>query len=244
MVEVVEQGKDLGKITWRTKLSYLFNLDISANVKYFLNRRKDRWFDKKYGTDTWEFFKLRGNKEYKDQNWPYSLIYQPSLIGSFQLLMESLVTNQMINHNSVFLDVGCGKGLTLMLASNYRFKKIIGVENSPELCEIARNNVELFKTQTEDQINIEVVECDAATFDIPGDADIIYLMNPFNGTILRQFLSNLQKSLYIVPRPVLLIYSWPVYGEVIDETGNFEFGKKIFFDPVPTIIFRKKPSPD
>src|SRR5271154_1163699 len=49
--------------------------------------------------------------------------------------------NAIPNHNeAVFIDVGCGKGRALVVASEFPFRSIIGVELSPELAELAEEN--------------------------------------------------------------------------------------------------------
>src|ERR1700760_2411871 len=43
-----------------------------------------------------------------------------------------------------FVDIGSGKGRALLLATDYPFRKIVGIELSPELDRIARANVARF----------------------------------------------------------------------------------------------------
>ena len=42
----------------------------------------------------------------------------------------------------IFIDVGAGKGRGLLVASEYSFRKVAGIELNPELAAIARQNVE------------------------------------------------------------------------------------------------------
>jgi SAM-dependent methyltransferase len=44
-----------------------------------------------------------------------------------------------------FIDLGCGKGRALLVASEFPFRAIIGVELSSRLAEIARRNAEIHK---------------------------------------------------------------------------------------------------
>ncbi len=232
------------EMTWRDKVRFIFKMHHIEFVKSLLRRRRDRWFDKEYGTDTWRLYKLPGSKLEKNQNWPYSLVSEPSLIEPFQKLMEDLIKSGIILPMGVFVDVGCGKGLILLLATKYGFKYIIGVEKSQELCKIARRNVEIFKDHLETSIQIDVVEADATTYIVPDEANVFYLINPFNGIILRHFMQNLSDSLHRNWRPVVIIYSVPEHRKIIEDTGIFEVIKTEFFDPTRSIVFRTRESKD
>ena len=55
--------------------------------------------------------------------------YQPVRLGAFAEFMRVLP----IRHEEfTFIDVGCGKGRALLLASEFPFRRIVGVELSPE----------------------------------------------------------------------------------------------------------------
>src|SRR5688572_15712537 len=43
--------------------------------------------------------------------------------------------------NSSIIDIGCGKGRAMLAMAHFPFKKIAGVEISPELANIARRNL-------------------------------------------------------------------------------------------------------
>ena len=45
-------------------------------------------------------------------------------------------------HSYTFIDVGAGKGRGLLVASEYSFRKVAGIELNPEMAAIARQNVE------------------------------------------------------------------------------------------------------
>lgn len=42
----------------------------------------------------------------------------------------------------IFIDIGCGKGRVLAIASKLGFRRVIGIEMSPELCRVAVENSE------------------------------------------------------------------------------------------------------
>ena len=64
----------------------------------------------------------------------------------------------------VFKRQGSGKGRVLLIAAQTGSQRIIGVEFSGELCEIARKNVKTFLRQTQINPQIEVIESGVTTW--------------------------------------------------------------------------------
>lgn len=52
---------------------------------------------------------------------------------------------QAKHQNQWFIDIGSGKGRALILAAQYSFKKIFGIEKCEDFCEIAKENLERAK---------------------------------------------------------------------------------------------------
>ena len=71
-------------------------------------------------------------------NRQFAVRYQPSSVEEFGRLMGKLDVD---HREFVFVDYGSGKGRVLMLAADYPFKRIVGVEFSPPLDRIARENI-------------------------------------------------------------------------------------------------------
>ena len=126
----------------------------------------------------------------------------------------------MIPANFTFVDIGCGKGLTLLLASDYGFRSVIGVELDPRLVEIARRNVRAFITpRSRHGRVIDVVHHDAANYEFPAGAPTVaFMFNPFGEDTLRAVLANMQRSLEQSPRPFYVAYYNPCHHEVLDES--------------------------
>lgn len=105
-----------------------------------------------------------------------------------------------------FIDIGCGKGRTLLLASRFAFKRIIGVEFARELCAIARANAASFADPEQKCRDIQVVEADATTYAFPEGPLFVYFYNPFSRDLFEQVIANLEASLRADPRDCLLVY--------------------------------------
>jgi SAM-dependent methyltransferase len=86
-----------------------------------------------------------------------------------------------------FVDIGCGKGRACFFAATTgRFARVIGVELSSPLVEIARRNLERFRGSAA----MEFICEDATRYLIPTEQSLVFLNNPFDAGILRKFLEN------------------------------------------------------
>ncbi len=104
----------------------------------------------------------------------------------------------------VFVDFGSGTGRAVIIAALHPFARVIGVEGSTALNEIARRNVQRARKRMMCQ-DIEVVTNDVVAYDVPDDATMVYFARPFNGAILEAVLQNVKASLMRVPRRLSVI---------------------------------------
>lgn len=118
-----------------------------------------------------------------------------------------------------FIDLGSGKGRALLLASEYPFRRIIGVEILPELHAVAEENLRKFSSERQKCKRLEVWCGDARDFAFPLEPTLIYIFNPFFEPVLEQVLANLLKSLQESPRPLILVYANPVSQGIVDRAG-------------------------
>jgi SAM-dependent methyltransferase len=142
--------------------------------------------------------------------------YEPTDAAVFPRLLEGIDADLS---SFGFVDFGCGKGRILLLASNYPFKEITGVEFSPELAGVAERNVSIYRSAEQHCQAIRVVTGDAAEFAIPEGPLVCYFYNPFGENVMRKVVANLMESMQRDPRDMLLIYLNPRHRSVIDVTG-------------------------
>ena len=139
--------------------------------------------------------------------------YQPVPPEQFREMMTALAARLDPNSDFsqfTFIDIGSGKGRALLLATEYGFRRIIGIELLPELDRIARENVRAFK-QRGGNAEMELVCGDAAAFHLPDEPLVAFLFNPLPEPALRTFLQNLENSLCQNPRRLWMIYANPVF---------------------------------
>ena len=118
-----------------------------------------------------------------------------------------------------FVDLGSGKGRVLLLASDLPFKRIIGVEFSPELHEVAVRNIQNYRNPARRSKEIQSVCADATDYPLPDGNVVIFLFNPFKSSSVSRVLDNLGRSLQEHPREIYLVYNTAVYQSLMEECG-------------------------
>jgi SAM-dependent methyltransferase len=149
-------------------------------------------------------------------------LYQPTEPGAFHEMMQTL---RKIAHldfpEFVFLDLGSGKGRTLMMASDYPFQRVIGVELLPALNQVAQENLARYQNISQKCFAIESVCADASSFPLPAAPLVLYMFNPFPELPLRRVLGHVVEGLGGNPRPVYVLYHNPVQEHVLTENPHF-----------------------
>jgi hypothetical protein len=140
--------------------------------------------------------------------------------------LRRVLRKSKIRPTDVFIDFGSGKGRIVHQAAKYPFARVIGVEISASLNELARRNLDhnLHKLACRD---IELVTIDAARFEIPDDVTIAYLYHPFSGETFEALIGNIIESLDRNPRRLTLIYQMPWREDYILATGRFELVRTV-----------------
>lgn len=142
--------------------------------------------------------------------------YQPTDPAAFHQMMAALPIDFS---EFTFIDIGSGKGRTLLMASEYPFQKIVGVELMEELHRAAEGNVAADQGRPDRdaarQTVIETVCMDASEFVFPYTPLVVYLFNPLLETALRRVTQNLEKSWQQAPRPIWVVYHNPVLDTVL-----------------------------
>ena len=165
--------------------------------RWLSNRLLDRYLDHKFGIES------GGRRSVRELGFtsPDYVEYQAVSYAD----MEEILAILRPGADDVFLDLGCGMGRAVCMAGMRRLGSVIGVEISPQLCEIASNNVAKMARRLECQ-DIRIVNSDAASYAIPGDVSIVYFFNPFGGKVLRRVLENVRRSLQMARRPIRLVF--------------------------------------
>jgi SAM-dependent methyltransferase len=163
--------------------------------------RAERAFDEQHGLDTSGIVRLH-ELAFENEHKELGARYEATSPESFERVMGQL---ELGDGELTFIDLGAGKGRVLLMASRFPFRRIVGVEFSPELTAIAERNVEGWRRRTPACPDIELVCQDATTYDFPDEPLLVYMYNPFDEPVMRAVLARLRASIERSPRPVLLV---------------------------------------
>lgn len=105
-----------------------------------------------------------------------------------------------------FLDLGAGMGRALLLASEYPFRRVIGVELNPTLASMARRNLATWRAAGRVCSRTQVIRGDAVSARIPRGPCLVFLFNPFGESVMRRLVKRLAAAFTNRPGQLDLLY--------------------------------------
>jgi hypothetical protein len=136
---------------------------------------------------------------------------------------HAAVSTLAVRHEEFeFVDYGSGKGRALLLASDYPFPRITGVEFSPELHQAALRNVARYRGPAQRCWEIGSLCADAAAFDPPDAPCVLFFYDPFGERLMSAVLDRIGKSLARRPREIYIVYCQPRLRELLSQRPFLE----------------------
>lgn len=172
-------------------------------------------FDRKHGVDTQVDVQL-SDLSISSSNKQHGNRYHATPPVSFKRVLRRLKVSLA---DYTFVDFGSGKGRTLLLASDFPFKRIIGVEFGEELHRHALRNIQRYRPRHSTQI--EALHADAMQFILPDGPLILYFFNPFDGIVLQQVLANIRQAASASSRRIFIIYLYLEHEEIFKASAAF-----------------------
>ncbi len=114
--------------------------------------------------------------------------------------VQNLLPRDVANWS--FIDVGAGRGRVVAAAASYSYRQVLGVGFAAELQRDARRYIASMPAEGRMACEVDVIEADATTFEIPAGPCFFYLYNPFDAPVLRKFLANVIASHQDQPRQI------------------------------------------
>jgi SAM-dependent methyltransferase len=154
----------------------------------------------------------------------YNTVYlpsQPSMVSSCIEVWQSFLTeaDHPASHpigDYTFVDLGCGMGRAVMVASLFPFRKVVGVEMNPKLGEQARSNLAIWQQTPRACNDLEIATCEATDFAWPKTPLAIYMFNPFEEPVVVALLERLDEALAEGSGPIDILYVYPVAAERLE----------------------------
>ena len=175
-------------------------------------------FDRHFAVDTSRAF-MPNDLRIRSGGERLGIPYYPS---REDFVRKSLHSLPIQFEHYVFVDAGAGKGFVLLLASEFPFRKVIGVEYSQTLTDIANRNICAYAIAARKCKDVQCICANAADFEFPPESTVLYLFNPFQGRIMDQMIANLEKSLQQQPRDLWVIYLTPWEHRKFRRSSEFQ----------------------
>ncbi len=118
--------------------------------------------------------------------------------------LDKVLKTLKITARDSVVDFGSGKGGALITLSRYPFARIAGVEISPELVTIAKENLAKLDIK-----NVTMNVCDAVNFADLDEFNYFYFFSPLPAAVMSAVVRNIRASLTNKPRKATIIYFNP-----------------------------------
>ncbi len=219
---------------WWRSLRELARATWDALVEMLPSRRKTAFGDLDYdwehsvdttrsnvGFGTQFLTGVTARPYFATEPWLFEQIMQALALSTQQSAVSRGLAHGALR-DFTFIDLGSGKGRALLMASDYPFKWIIGVEFMPGLHRAAQKNISGFTSDRQQCRQIETVCADARDFQFPSGPLVVYLFNPFSESTFARVLENLRQSIEQAPRPVYVAYRFTEHEKILAEAGWLE----------------------
>ena len=181
-----------------------------------LEKWENRRFDARHGTETLADAQL-GDLSISSPNRKRAHRYTPTPPRALRQVLARLAIDPA---DYSFIDIGSGKGRTLLVASGLGFRRLVGVEFAEELHRAAQANIQSFLAHPRGGARhgpVEAVLADATQYALPEGNLVLYFFRPFHGPILREVLANVRRTVQARPARV-----WVVYLHLEDQRTDFD----------------------
>ena len=184
---------------------------LSDRFRWWAKRAPDTVLDFVYGVDT--------GPEIACERGPHAYDAAPWWTLNRAMRLASLRAEGVS-----FVDIGCGKARVLLSALAFPFLRVVGVELSPTLAEIAQQNLLSARLPVRRCFSSQIVRGDATKFPLPEGPSVVFFYNPFPTNTMLIVLENIGQSYLKDPRRICLIFY--ACSSSISEVNEF-LGSKV-----------------
>lgn len=184
--------------------------NIRERVKWHLFHRAQRRavprnlaFDARFGTDTAEEVQLVEAGLPSELAAQANTVYRPIWPALFYRTIDRLNLDLSTYR---FIDYGSGKGKAMLMAADYPFREIIGIEFAPGLHKIAEENCRIYRSPHQRCFALAPLIADARTVALPPGDLVCFFFNPFDQETLRQVLVKIDQQAMCRSSDIVIIY--------------------------------------
>lgn len=159
-------------------------------------------FERRYGLDTTRHVGRETLALGSDEAMPYE--------PSGWLALRTALPRSKVRPDDVFADLGSGLGRVVFQAAlRYPLRRVVGVDRSHELNEVARRNIGRNRSRLR-CAEVEIVDADLLEWEIPDDLTIAYIHNSVVGELFDGVVERLLEFTDRRGRALRLIYVNPI----------------------------------
>jgi SAM-dependent methyltransferase len=162
----------------------------------------DRAFDRRHGTETSRVVALPA-LDIPSLNAGRGMFYEPIPPRVFRRAMRHL---PIAHDQFTFIDFGSGKGRAVLLAQEFPFAEVIGVEFSPELHRIARHNLAVCRRLHRRCAKVTLICADVVDYRVPRANLVLFFFDPFDEIVLSRVLDNVAVAIKGTTHRVHIVY--------------------------------------
>jgi SAM-dependent methyltransferase len=143
-------------------------------------------------------------------------------IGSHPSIVRKCLDLIGIEPDMTFIDIGCGKGRALVVACEYPFARLIGVELSPLVVRVALRNFATLRRRDERFSRASIMAGDASQPPFQPGCNVLFFYNPFVGEPVKALIASIRRHIEAnANSKVWLICYNPVSFDEFDKCGLF-----------------------
>jgi hypothetical protein len=182
-------------------------------------REAEREFDRRYHVRTAGVVNL-ADMSIPSPNQRFGVRCEGIDPGDFQVLMRAF-TAVADPREYTFVDLGCGLGKAMALASEFPFRRIVGVDFAPDLHAACLANLATLRAPSQQCFDLSAVRCDALDFALPTSPLALFLYNPFDEEVMAPLVRNVAASYESDRRPIVVLYDTPQHAGPWEQAGSF-----------------------
>ncbi|WP_342332627.1 class I SAM-dependent methyltransferase [Pedobacter sp. FW305-3-2-15-E-R2A2] len=200
-----------------TAVQYLIQWANAKELAHENSKRRENedQFDQKYGTLTSTIFEqYELPEDINLERFVNAYRYSPSPVNIVREAMHLLKEHRIDYNKYTFVDIGSGLGRNLLIASEYPFQKITGIEISSYLTEIAKGNLDKYNSPTQKCKDIRLECTDILAYSFPKENMILYFWEPFTADVSGPFMQSLSQFIRETGLTIHLIFLGAVFPAI------------------------------
>jgi SAM-dependent methyltransferase len=181
------------------------NAGFKSTLTFLASTLDDRYlrsFDREYHVHTSGFIDL-AQTSFTRSRLDDATLYGPVNGWAFRRLLQQL----HLPREQRFVDLGCGLGRACILAAEYGFERVTGIDLATDLCAQARANIAASRIPPQARSAITVLAMDALNYCERSDDDIFFMYRPFERDFFSRILSTMKARARARQRQLTVIYT-------------------------------------